>query len=167
MTAPDAARPAESVKDVLLHALLRDEFGRHYDEIMAGPSGESWREGDMKAKARRHAAALAEAGIGSLAQARAEAGERIAAESLTLLMQAWGCGPGEIVTETVGADVDGVPGEIPIGQLCKSSAHNYAYWGQHCGFAGNAAGLVVIAAQNVAARAAAQQAATPQEPTDD
>jgi hypothetical protein len=112
MTAPDAARPAESVKDVLLHALLRDEFGRHYDEIMAGPSGESWREGDMKAKARRLAAALAEAGIGSLAQARAEA---------------WDEGYAACVDDGISTD----------------SPNPYT------------------------ARAAAQQPATPQEPTDD
>lgn len=62
---------------------------------------------------------------------------RLALESL------WGCGPGEVVTEWVGADVDGGPGEIPVGQVCKSSAHTYAYWSGSCQFATEAAERVL------------------------
>lgn len=54
----------------------------------------------------------------------------------------WGCGPGEVLTEYVGADVDGGPGEIPVGQICRSGAHNYAYWDGSCQFAADAASVI-------------------------
>lgn len=52
----------------------------------------------------------------------------------------WACGPGDMLTEAApGPNGYGEPYEIAVGQICRSSAHNYAYWNGTCQFATEAA----------------------------
>lgn len=71
-----------------------------------------------------------------------------------VLQSLWGCAPGDYIMGDLPDPDTGDAMPAPVGQMCRSGAHNHAYWGGDCQFASEAAAAVLDALGTGAGQAA-------------